>query len=324
MAIETEVQLSGPATRSGRAKLIVSLGVLGFVAVALVVTWLKGDHQVPLDKELGLPLKPGVPYITANHIGATVGMTLFGLVGVAMGIRHYFRERTVLPLMVAVSGALICIPEVFFDVMGAVYFPWSDTEPLGHVYTIIGREMPAWIIAGWFGYGAFNYFTFTLLTRNPTTKKLWIMLVTAAAASGIFEEILLKFDVYHYYGHHPLILFWEFPWWWLACNPVGVFLAAALAYRFRHYLQGVRALWMLVITPMSVSTAYGAAALPGWIAVNANLPWLLTQVLGLMSLALGFLFSTLILRLVLNRDPFDLDYAPPAEQEAPAAQPAQH
>lgn len=135
------------------------------------------------------------------------------------------------------------------------------------------------------------------------------------AGDVIFEEILLKFDTYHYYGSQPLVILWELPWWWLACNPAGVLLGAAFAYRYRDRLQGWRSLAMVVIMPMSVATVYGATALPSWIAVNADYPWPVTDLLGLLTLALGFVTFLLIVRFVLNRDPFDLDYAPSGDDE---------
>ncbi|WP_216892278.1 hypothetical protein [Nocardia alni] len=263
-----------------------------------------------LDPRYGTPPPPDLPYSVGNNVGCTIVMTLIGLVGVALGIYQWIRTRSVLPLMIALSGAVICIPEVFFDVMGAVYFPWSATQPLGNAYEILGRHMPWWIVAGWFGYGVFSYFMFSVLAAKPKTRTLWLMLLGAAVGDVVFEEILLKFGVYHYYGNQPLIIVSQLPWWWIPCNSIGVFLAAALAYRFRSALHGWRSLLMFIITPLSVTTVYGAIALPSWIAVNRDYPWLPTQLLGLATIGLGIAVFALILRLVLDRNPADLNYAP--------------
>lgn len=301
---------SGSRRQASRGKIAVcAVGVL-FVLVALVITALKAHPDVPIDPTYGTPPPPDLPYPAGNNIGVTVAMTIVGLSGVALGIHRWARTGTPLPLLVALSGALICIPEVFYDVIGGVYFPWSATEPLGQAYQILGRHMPWWIVAGWFGYGAFNFFMFTLLSAKPTTKTLWLMLGGAAVGDVVFEEILLSFNVYHYYGNQPLVLISQLPWWWIPCNSIGVFLAAALAYRFQDFLRGWRSLLMLVITPLSVTTVYGAIALPSWIAVNGNYGWLATQLLGLATLVLGVVVFGLILELVLKRKPFELGYAP--------------
>jgi hypothetical protein len=67
---------------------------------------------------------------------------------------------------------------------------------------------------------------------------------------------------------------------------------------------------MIVITPISVMGVYGFIAMPSFIAVNGTYPWLLTQVLGLMTIALGVVVFAVILHVVLERRPFDLGYAP--------------
>lgn len=296
-----------------RGKIIAAVTGALFVLVALLITGLKAHHDVPIDPTYGTPPPPNLPYPAGNNVGVTIVMTIVGLSGIALGIHHWIRKGTPLPLLIAVSGALICIPEVFYDVIGGVYFPWSATQPLGEAYQILGRHMPWWIVAGWFGYGGFNFFMFTLLSAKPKTKTLWLMLGGAAVGDVVFEEILLSFNVYHYYGNQPLILISQLPWWWIPCNSVGVFLAAALAYRFQEFLRGWRSLLMLVITPMSVTTVYGAIALPSWIAVNGNYGWLPTQLLGLLTLALGIVVFALILELVLKRKPFEPDYAPAKE-----------
>ncbi|WP_210717276.1 hypothetical protein [Amycolatopsis acididurans] len=293
-----------------KGKIIAAVATVLFIAIMLLITGLKAHHDIPLDRTYGTPPPPDLPYPVNNNIGATIVMTVIGLSGVALGIIQWVRTKSPLPLMIALSGAVICIPEVFFDVMGGVYFPWSATEPLGQAYAILGREMPWWIAAGWFGYGAFNFFMFTLLASKPSTKTIWLMLGGAAVGDVVFEEILLSFNVYHYYGNQPLVIVSQLPWWWIPCNSIGVFLAAALAYRFQDFLRGWRSLLMLVITPLSVTTVYGAIALPSWIAVNGNYPWLPTQILGLATIALGIVVFALILELVLKRKPFELGYTP--------------
>lgn len=310
MSTVTRTRTDIARTGSRKPQATAAIAGLIFAGLALLVMSLKTSPDVLFDDHFGLPMKPDEPYLTDNNIGVTIVMTLIGLSGVGLGVYYFVRNRSVLLLMVALSTALICLPEVFFDVMGGVYFPWSDSEALGHAYTIIGREMPWWIVAGWFGYGSFAAVEYLMLAARPTTRSLWLMFGASLVGDVVFEEVLLKFDTYHYYGNQPLVLLWELPWWWIACNPTGVFLAAALAYRYRDRLQGVKSLAMLVITPLCVGTAYGAVALPSWIAVNGDYYWLVRDLLGLMTLGLGIVFFALTLRLVLNRNPWDMGYAP--------------
>lgn len=297
---------------------LVGIGAGAFTAIALTTTYLKDRKDVVLDKTFGIPPHPTheqAPYLTDNHVGATIVMCAIGLIGVGLGLHRLIRTGSWLPLMVALSAAMIVFPEVFYDVIGAVYFPWSETEPLGETFTILGRTMPVWIFMGWFGYGIFCFGTYAFLESRPSTRMLWYAWGAAILGDIVFEEVLLKFDVYHYYGNQPLVLISELHWWWIPCNSVGVILAASLAYRFRAKLQGPRGLVMLVVTPMSVTAVYGFIALPSWVATNGDYGWLPTQLLGLLTLVLGVFAFMGVLRMVLNRDPFDLDYVPTEEGE---------
>ncbi|MCZ0911465.1 hypothetical protein O0V02_03230 [Gordonia amicalis] len=289
-----------------------------FVVVSLIIT--KQDNnrlsETSMDDHFDLPMKPLYePYLVGNNVIATILMTLLGLSGVAMGVAFYRRTRDIVPLMLAISAPLVVFTEVFLDIMGAVYFPWSDTEFLGHAFTLMGRQMPWWIVAAWFGYAALGAFEYATLAKKPPTKHIWFAFGGLVVAAIIFEEILLSMGLYHYYGNHPLVLVRELPWWWEACNPLGVTLAVALGYRLRSYFTGVRALLLLPIMPITMAAAYGFAALPGWIAVNSDYPWLPTQLLGFASIALGFAHFYLILRVILNRDPFDFNYVPPEGED---------
>jgi hypothetical protein len=321
--MSTATEPDPDAAISARGKIVSTVAVIASVIVVLALSALHktaplGSADMTITPPFNIPAPPhSTPYESTNNIIATVFMVLVGLTGVALGVRERIKTGSLLPLMIALSGAMITFPEVFFDVMGGVYFPFSADN---HAYTILGRTMPWWIVAGWFGYGAFNYFIFKLLMANPRTKTLWMMLGAAAIGDVVFEEILLSLGVYHYYGNQPLIVIAALPWWWIPCNSIGVFLAAALAYRYRESLRGWRSLSMFFITPLSVGAVYGFIALPSWVAVNGHYSWLPTQLLGLLTIVLGIAVFMFILEAVLGRPPLKLNYRPPVSAEASAAQ----
>lgn len=299
-----------PATRP---KLATStkflLGYLVFAAAALLITWLRDSPNLwlEIDSATGVPRVPTnevFDYDRSNTIVAVVLQASIGLIGTVFGIRELIRTKRPLPLMVSLSGVMIVFPEVFLDIIGMVYFPVDDAD---NVFTIFGRQMGVFILAGWFGYGVFNYVTFKVLERRPTTRALWLMLL-GSALGAIFMEELLQWagGMYHYYGNQPLELL-RLPQWWTPCNAIGCgFLPAVLAYRFREHLQGWRSLSMLVISPLCVTATYGAIAFPSWIVVNGDYPWLITQLAGLATVGLGVLLAAGIMRVLLQRDPFDL------------------
>jgi hypothetical protein len=124
------------------------------------------------------------------------------------------------------------------------------------------------------------------------------------------EEGLLARGAYAYFGNQPLVLLSHLPWWFVACNMIGCFLAAALAFRYRDTLTGWRGIFMIVITPVSVLISYATIGIPSFIAVNRTYPWLYTQTLGLATIAMGVAAAAIILWLVLHRRPFAASATP--------------
>lgn len=277
--------------------------VTGIIAV-LAITWFRKMPSFTVDPVFGLAHLPlDEPYKLTSNLIMIIGLGIFGLIGAAFGIRDLIKEKTWLPLMVSLSGFMIAIPEIIFDVLGGVYYPTSDAD---HAFTLFNRQMGWFIVVGWFGFGAFNYFTFKLLQKRPSTKQIWMILVTTAIGDLVFEEIILTLGgIYVYYGNQPLVV-GQLPWWWIPCNSIGVFLAAAIAYRYQKELQGLKSLAMFFITPFSTMAAYGFIAIPCWIVVNGHYSWILTQGAGLLTVTLGFFLAAMSIRLVLKRDPWDL------------------
>jgi len=120
----------------------------------------------------------------------------------------------------------------------------------------------------------------------------------------VIEEIFLPMGAWVYYGNQPLRV-GSLPWWWR--NSIGVFLAAAVAFRARGYLLGWKVLFVVFSTPMSVAGTYGAIALPCWFAVNGDFGYLVTQMCGLLTMALGLLLFCVISEVVLERNAFEMD-----------------
>jgi hypothetical protein len=52
-----------------------------------------------------------------------------------------------------------------------------------------------------------------------------------------------------------------------------LFLAAALAYRYKEQLRGWKSLARIFITPMSVAGIYGFIGMPAFIVVNGTYSW---------------------------------------------------
>lgn len=301
-----------------RAKWITALGALAFVAVAFVITGLRGSVEVGsqdmlMDPNFRIPAPPRDMewWSTGTYISLIIA-GLADLTLIILGIRDYVRTKSLIPLCLGMSALAFVVPEVFVDILGGVYMV---ADPHMQVFTILGRDMGLFIFVGWMSYGFVPYAMYKLLTTRPKTKALWVMLLVAGVANVVNEEWLLLFKAYHYYGNQPLVLGHLLPWWWIPCNAVGSLLAASVAYRYRHLLRGWRAVALFVTSPLCLMGVYGLIAMPGFIAVNGAYPWWVTQILGLAVFALGILVFMAVQHLILQRHPLDFQYVPPEEED---------
>ncbi|KAK2757131.1 putative membrane protein [Colletotrichum kahawae] len=291
---------------------IVITVVLVFIGAFLHPLPERGSLDYDVDAKFDLPTPPtDLPYSKTNNIICMVVMTLIGLSAVVLGARDAQKQRSLLPLILPLSGAMIAFPETFIDVLGCIYYPWTVENASFH---LVGREMPPWIPI-WFGYGSLMQINLQLLVNNASTKTLRWFLGLMMVSDLVVEEILLPIGVYHYYGNQPLVILNMFPWWWMAPNSIGVFLATALAYRYRSVLVGWKVVGVLFLTPMSVGAIYGFICFPVWVAINGDWGWLVTQLLGLLTMTFGFVSFCVVLEMVLGRHPFDMS----GKNESPIA-----
>jgi hypothetical protein len=282
------------------------LGATAFVAVALVDTGLRTNHPGGAGSltsgPLGVLVPPyELPYdATANLIsmvwaGSSIVSAIF------LSVRDYRRSGVTLPLFLVLSAPVGAFAGIIVDVIGGAYMADGPHLP---TFIILGRNMGAFIFAAWSGFAIFMYAVFTMLSSGLSTRLLWWLLAGACVVEIGSEEALLARGAYAYFGNQPLVLLNHLPWWFVPCNMIGCFLAAALAFRYRNALTGWRGAFMLAIAPVSVLLSYATIGVPSFIAVNGTYPWLYTQMLGLATMAMSVGAAAIILALVLHRRPF--------------------
>jgi hypothetical protein len=300
-------------TRTFALTLVGIFGVL--VALNLIITGL-GDPPsivppVTLAENTGVPPVPtnaDFPYDRTHTLWAIVLLGAVGAIGFAWALSEVIRKRDWMPLCLSLGGVAIVIPEVFVDIVGMVYYPTSDSD---HAFDLFGRQMGWFILAGWFGAGAFGALMLKQLLTRPSAKQVWILLGVTAVSYTIFEELLVGAGgIYHYYGNQPM--WWHnLPLWWTPCNTLGAALLPALfAYRYQAILKGWHAVLMILVVPTCVSAGYALIAMPGWIVVNGDYAWLPTELAGLAVWALGIAVAAMAMNLLLGYQPFDPESRP--------------
>jgi len=259
---------------------------------------------VELHPVFGVPTPPiDLPYDHSHTMTLLWILLGSGLVALFYAIWDGVRVKSMLPLAIVTSTTLLVITEVFVDVMGCVFYPISHEHTL---ITILGRQTN-YIVLGWLQASAFILLAYKLMEKGLSTKALWLVFIGGALFNFALEETFLNlFTPYVYYGNQPLILLSRFPLWWGFCTFGALFTTGALAYRFRQQMRGWTAFLMLLATPMVFGGFYGFAALPAFIVINGNYSWVVTQAGGLLTILMAFSAVALAIRLLLDRDPFDL------------------
>jgi hypothetical protein len=296
-----------------------ALAIAGFFAALvildLVITGIGSPPgnvpPVKLGANTGVPEVPtnaDFPYNHTHTVWAIVLLGGLGLVGFAVAIWDAIRKRDYLPLFIGLGTVAVVFPEVFFDIIGMVYYPVHSGD---FAFKIFGRRMGWFIVGGWAGAGAFAGLMLKALRTRPKASQVWLLLLITGISYSIFEEILVTSGgMYQYYGNQPM--WWHsLPLWWTPCNTIGcALLPTAVAYRYQHLLTGWRAAIMVIVVPACTAGAYAFIALPSWIVVNANYPWLPTELAGLSTWALGIGLIAVVLNVFMGYQPFDPNSRP--------------
>ncbi|HEY2832819.1 MAG TPA: hypothetical protein VGJ14_10370 [Sporichthyaceae bacterium] len=300
-----------------RNRLVTALvgGFAALVVLDLVITGIGSPPgnvpAVKLGENTGVPMVPtnaDFPYNHTHTIWAIVLLGGLGTIGFAVAIRDAIRNRDYLPLFIGLGTIAVVFPEVFFDIVGMVYYPVHSGD---FAFKIFGRRMGWFIVGGWFGAGAFAGLMLKALRSRPKAWQVWALVLGVGISYSIFEEILVTAGgMYQYYGNQPM--WWHsLPLWWTPCNVIGcALLPAAFAYRYQHILTGWRAAVMVIVVPVSVAGTYAFIAMPSWIVVNADYPWLPTELGGLATYALGIGMIAVVLNAFMGYQPFDPDSGP--------------
>lgn len=304
--------MSRSASRQ-HASIAAAIGVTTSLLSASVLATGQYEKDIRIDPVFGLPTPPvhwdgggvGIYDPVASGIATWIYVAIFAC-ALIWGIVESRKTRSAIPLCLSLSGITCVFAEIFLDVMGGVVYANS---PDSIVFSLMGRHMGWFLISAWSAYGGlFALASYKVFSKPHLSNKfIWFGLAIVCAGQTVFEETLGLFNgIYYYYGNQPLTPFTQFPWWMMMATSGGVCLLSALVYRFNASLQGWKAIAIIVMAPFTFCGFMGLISLPAWIALNSELPWLVTQVLGLMTIAAGLIAFAIVMKLVLQREPLDL------------------
>lgn len=217
------------------------------------------------------------------------------------------RYKSTVPIAIAFAAAFCVVPEAIDNYLAGCY--WSQShKPDNLLFLLMGREFDYYVGIMWWAFGAILCsILYAVLLRNVTTRTLWLALAIAGIADIIIEEILLGYGgIYTYFGNQPLILLFNFPWWWLFANVSALFLSVAIAYRFRDWFNGIKSILILFLMPLCYIGAFTLAGMPAIFVINGDFSALVIQLGGILTCIIALIQTAGIMYLVLNRNPFEV------------------
>lgn len=225
-----------------------------------------------------MDLKPG-----GDHV-VTLVMAALTLAAVVFAIVDWVRGGRPVVALLLLAGGCMAIFEPMVDTVGGCWFPLKSTI----AYYGWGRPMPVWLCLTYFVYfGLGGGAIWMIMRRGISRSWVWGLFIAAMLADVLLETILLRFNLYTYYGWQPLLL-GAFPLWWAPVNALVPVVAAAVTLKIERIVRG----WgLIVLAPalLSASAAVNAAVgWPAWFVINSNVGPVLTQVGGLAAFALAF------------------------------------
>ncbi|KAI9830367.1 MAG: hypothetical protein M1819_005748 [Sarea resinae] len=287
-----------------------SLGVAALALCALapnVVLAQNAQAKVVLDQNFRTVAPPNDAFAqNATHVlVSTSVMFSIAVFFMFVAARDCKKFKSTVPISMILGAAACVVPESVDNYLGGCY--WSQShDPKMLLFFLMGREFDHYVAVMWWAFGAIlGYLLYAVLLREVKTGTLWACLAVSGVADIVLEEILLGYGgIYTYFGHQPLVLIKNFPWWWLFSNVSALFLSVSLAFRYREWFNGIRSAWILALMPFCYIGAFTFSAMPTIFVIQGDFSPLVTQLGGIATCAISVIQAGTMMHLILGRDPY--------------------
>ncbi|EMB4337286.1 hypothetical protein I5462_12715 [Citrobacter freundii] len=283
--------------------------ILGVVVVAIwpdLALAQSVSAQVHLDPTFRTPAPPNdaFPQNAEHVLNGSLAMLIAGILMACVAMIDAVRFKSTVPLALVLGAAICVYPESIDNYLAGCF--WSTSHDPDHLlYFLMGREFDYYVAVMWWAFGTvLGYIFYKGLLKNVTTGGLWIAFGLSGLADIIMEELLLRYGgIYTYFGHQPLVLLGNFPWWWLFVNVSAIYMSVAIAYRYREWFNGWKSIFILALMPLCYIGGFAFAGLPAIFVIQGDFSPLVTQLAGILSCILGLIQAGGIMYLILGRNP---------------------
>jgi len=291
------------------ARSLISRAPLMLAAFAPTLTLAQTVHtKVVLEENFRTPQPPNDAFVqNADHVFISTSV-MFSIAVVFIGVAaaDAKRHKSTVPLAMIMGAAFCVVPEAIDNYLAGCY--WSQShDPDKLLFFLMGREFDHYVAVMWWAFGAIlGYLLYAVLLREVKTGTLWACLAISGVADIILEEILLGYGgIYTYFGHQPLVLIKNFPWWWLFSNVSSLFLSVALAYRYRSWFDGWHSLFILGLMPFCYIGGFTLSAMPTIFAIQGDFSPFISEMAGIATAGISIIQAGTMMHLILGRVPWE-------------------
>ena len=219
------------------------------------------------------------------------------------------RERKLYPYFLFIGAGASVYLEPFVDVLGKCLM--ADGPNVLVVFRAFGRGMPLYLCLLYFVYwGTAVLFLMGRLQAGMTERQWLRFYGIGIMAAACFEPLLIRTDMWTYYGGNQPVKFFGLPLWWCFVNAHAFFLTAALFHFLRTRILTDRQSYVLAfLFPVVLPMTYGAA-LPIFTALNTTDNRLITNAAGVLTMGIAAMNVRLCGRLLAGRLPQKQDSLP--------------
>lgn len=254
--------------------------------------------QSDLVPDLTGPASPTVDVVFTVAAGLAV------LVGVALSIHYFRRERTPLGFVCMAGGVVASLFEPIAAANGLVNYPRAGQVILFSSY---GVDIPLFLTLAYtaeIGLGALATWRLLRAGRGPDAiARVWLLI---ALGDILLETPALWLHVFSYYGPQPLNL-WGMPLYWAPLDgALGILPAVIIHLLHRPSWKLWQYLVIVAVFPSSVAFFYMGAGWPIFLSMHSGIamPWI--WLAALMSMGLTYLFVRCLAALsTLSQDTVD-------------------
>jgi hypothetical protein len=203
------------------------------------------------------------------------------LIVAALLVRNCRKHRDWLPAWLLIGGLIATLIEPVVDVVGLIWYP-----PQGNwaVLYMGGITVPLLCVAGYtWLYAALGGATYILLRNGANRSDLFKGFFGLMVFLMLVEFLGSGTGVYYYYGDQPLRIFGYVAYWGFINASVPVIIGV-VSYLLRPHVTGWRMVFSIPVVPFVTGASFLGGGFPVWLAIyNAPLPWVVTQLAGVVT-----------------------------------------